>query len=249
MDRWRGKVAIVTGAAGGIGSAMVETLLKEDLKVVAVDNNSTRLEELTTRFKNKTKSLHGYLVNVTNDAEVVKFYQKISESLGSVHILINCAGIVRQDTLIEGKTDTWRTVLDTNILGLCIMTRETVKIMRENNIDGHIIHIGSAAGHTVPNFPEINVYPASKFAVRALTETYRQELNRFGLKIKVTCISPGRVDTLIARNNDVAVDKNFDDAPGLEPRDIANCVLYVLSTPLHVQVHEICIKPVGETLV
>ena len=130
--------------------------------------------------------MHTYAVDVTQDEEVVKFYQELTESLGPVHILVNCAGVIRQDTLIDGKTKNWKIVLDTNVLGLCIMTREAVKIMRENEIDGHVVHISSAAGRNVPDFPEMNVYPASKFAVRALTESYRQELNRFGLKIKVT---------------------------------------------------------------
>ena len=130
--------------------------------------------------------MHSYAVDVTQDEEVVKFYQEITQSLGAVHILVNCAGVIRQDTLVDGKTENWKIILDTNVLGLCVMTREAVKIMRENKIDGHIVHISSVTGRNVPDVPQLNVYPASKFAVRALTETYRQELNRFGLKIKVT---------------------------------------------------------------
>ena len=103
-----------------------------------------------------------------------------------MNVLINCAGIARHDTLINGKTENWKSVFDTNVFGLCIMTREAVKIMRENTIDGHIVHISSIAGRTVLDIPDTNVYSASKFAVRALSESYRQELNRFGLKIKVT---------------------------------------------------------------
>ncbi|KAJ3660769.1 hypothetical protein Zmor_005201 [Zophobas morio] len=245
MYRWRGKVAVVTGAAGGIGSAVVEELLKANLKVAAVDNSSIKLNELIKKFENKPESLHSYAVDVTQDEEVVKFYQEITQSLGAVHILVNCAGVIRQDTLVDGKTENWKIILDTNVLGLCVMTREAVKIMRENKIDGHIVHISSVTGRNVPDVPQLNVYPASKFAVRALTETYRQELNRFGLKIKVTCICPGKVNTLLAKTG-VAPNKAFEESPSLEARDIANSILYVLATPPHVQVHEICIKPVGE---
>ncbi|KAJ3660768.1 hypothetical protein Zmor_005201 [Zophobas morio] len=244
MDRWRDKVAVVTGAAGGIGSAVVEQLLKAKLKVAAVDNSSTRLEELTKKFENKTEDLHSYATDITKDEEVIKLYQDITKTLGPVNVLINCAGIARHDTLINGKTENWKSVFDTNVFGLCIMTREAVKIMRENTIDGHIVHISSIAGRTVLDIPDTNVYSASKFAVRALSESYRQELNRFGLKIKVTCICPGKVNTLIAKNN--AFDESYDEMPGLEPKDIADSIIYTLSTPPHVQVHEICVKPIGE---
>lgn len=92
-----------------------------------------------------------------------------------------------QDTnLIDGDTQKWKTVFDVNVLGLCIATREAVKIMRAHNVDGHIIHIGSISGHNVNYFPHMNVYAASKFAVRALTETLRVELNSVKSKIKVT---------------------------------------------------------------
>ena len=141
---------------------------------------------MTKKFENKTADLHTYATDVTKDEEVIKLYQDITKTLGPVNVLINCAGIARHDTLINGKTENWKSVFDTNVLGLCIMTREAVKIMRENTIDGHIVHISSIAGRTVLDIPDTNVYSASKFAVRALTESYRQELNRFGLKIKVT---------------------------------------------------------------
>lgn len=72
------------------------------------------------------------------------------------------------------------------MLGLCVATREVVKIMRENNIDGQVVNINSVAGHQVPPIPGLNVYAASKFAVTALTETLRQELNSIKSKIKVT---------------------------------------------------------------
>lgn len=81
-------------------------------------------------------------------------------------------------------------MLDTNVLGLCIATREALKSMKKNDInDGHVIHINSVAGHWVPFFDGISIYPASKHAVTALTETLRQELISKGSKIRVTVMS------------------------------------------------------------
>lgn len=82
----------------------------------------------------------------------------------------------------------WKKVLDTNVLGLCIATREAITIMNENDIPGHIIHINSVLGHYVAHLPGINMYPASKFAVTALTETLRQEFLAVDSKIRISVI-------------------------------------------------------------
>lgn len=115
----------------------------------------------------------------------------------------------------------------------------------------------SVVGHSVPNTgnPQFNVYPASKHAVTALTESLRQELNFLKTKIKVTSVSPGVVETEIiqasAIGSGIALKedhfKDVKDYPKLKAEDIANAVIYVLSTPAHVQVHELIIKPVGES--
>lgn len=114
-------------------------------------------------------------------------------NVGPIHILVNNAGWARTGSLIEGDeeaTDVWRKVFDLNVLGLCIATREAVKAMKEGGIDGHVIHVNSVAGHYVPAvLKSVNVYPASKHAVTALTETLRQELAAAGSKIKVTVSS------------------------------------------------------------
>ncbi|RZC42511.1 hypothetical protein BDFB_002988 [Asbolus verrucosus] len=122
--------------------------------------------------------------------------------------------------------------------------------MKANNINGHIIHINSIFGHNVPNYPNLNVYPASKYAVTALTETLRQELNQLGSKIRITSVSPGLVETeLTTLNKKLTPDlkASLEKMPIIKSEDIADGVVYVLSTPEHVQVHELMIKPVGET--
>ncbi|XP_068911465.1 farnesol dehydrogenase-like isoform X1 [Tenebrio molitor] len=252
MDRWRGKVAIVTGASAGIGAAIAEQLVKEGLQVVGFARRSERVEELSKKLQNKKGKLHAVKVDMTKEEDILRGFKWVSDNLGPVHILINNAGIVQNTNLTDGDTDKWKKVLDTNVLALCIATREAVKVMKENKIDGHIVHINSIAGHIVPNFPIVNVYPASKHAVTALTETLRQELNHLGLKIKITSVSPGAVATEILEVNewtaDSAISEAFKKMPLLQSEDIADSVLYALSTPPQVQVHELTIKPVGEAL-
>lgn len=131
--------------------------------------------------------MYAVKADLSKEEEILKAFEWTKNNLGPIHILINNAGCVALTTnLTEGDTNLWKKVLDLNVLSLCIATREAVKSMRENQVDGHIIHINSECGHKVPNFPILNVYPASKFAVTALTETLRQELNSIGSKIKIT---------------------------------------------------------------
>ncbi|KAF2890678.1 hypothetical protein ILUMI_15495 [Ignelater luminosus] len=146
--------------------------------------------------------------------------------------------------LTDGDSQLWKEIFDTDVLGLCIATREAVKDMRENKVAGHIIHINSVGGHYIPNLPNTNVYPASKHAVTALTETLRQELNSIGSKIKVTSVSPGVVttefvDACFTRSRTSPppeLKEMVQELPSLQASDIADGVLYVLATPPHVQV-------------
>ncbi|KAF2895024.1 hypothetical protein ILUMI_11146, partial [Ignelater luminosus] len=219
--------------------------------VVGIARRKNRVDDLAKAFENKPGKLYPLKADVTNEEEIIQAFNWIKNSIGPISILINNAGIVRGTTLTDGSTKLWKQVLDTNVLSLCIATREAIRSMRDNNIDGHIVHLNSVAGHMVPPLPQFNVYPASKYAVTALTETLRQELNFLGSKIKVTSVSPGAVATEIVQaagdtlseglRNHIKGNPNI-----LRSEDIADAVLYALATPPHVQVHEIIIKPVGE---
>ncbi|KAF5288871.1 hypothetical protein FQA39_LY03750 [Lamprigera yunnana] len=250
MNRWKEKIAIVTGASSGIGAAITLSLLKEGLIVVGFARRIEKIQELST-----SKNLHAIKVDITKEEEILQAFKWIKDNLGPIHILINNAGIGRVTSLIDGKTELWKDVLDTNVMGLCVATREGVKVMRENKVDGHIIHINSIAGHRVFNVPNTNVLAASKFAVTALTETLRLELNSIQSKIKISSVSPGIVKTdaiaAACRASDpseAVMDylHSIKGIPSLSPEDVAEAVVYVLSTPPHVQIHELIIKPVGE---
>jgi NADP+-dependent farnesol dehydrogenase len=187
LDRWRGKVAIVTGASSGIGAAIAEQLVEEGLQVVGLARRVERVEELAKKLKGKKGKLHGVKADISKEEDILNAFKWTSDNLGPVHILVNNAGLTQKTNLTtEGDTEKWRKIFDTNVMGLCIATREAVKIMQAKKIDGHVIHINSTTGHRVPNLPGRNVYPASKHCVTALTETLRHELRHLGLKVKIT---------------------------------------------------------------
>ncbi|XP_028138590.1 farnesol dehydrogenase isoform X4 [Diabrotica virgifera virgifera] len=248
MDRWVGKVAIVTGASSGIGAAIAELLVEKGLLVVGAARRKENVDALAQKLQGKKGKLYSVKADVAKEEDIKELFKWTSANVGPVSILINNAGCHHKTGLIGGDTAAWRATIDVNLIAVCIATREAIDIMQRNNIDGYIIHINSLFGHTVLNIPDVDVYPATKHGVTALTETLRHELNARKSKIRVTSISPGIVDTEIISNikksNAFALIK---DAM-LKSEDIADAVSYVLSTPQHVQVHEIIIKPQGELL-
>ncbi|XP_063929792.1 farnesol dehydrogenase-like isoform X2 [Zophobas morio] len=246
MDRWVGKVAIVTGASAGIGAAIADQLVENGLIAVGLARRPELIQEHAKTLNNKKGKLYAIKRDLRKEEDIQGAFKWVEDNLGPVHILINNAGTGTGGGLTNTSTEDWRKVFDLNVLGLCIATREAISSMKKHKIDdGHIIHIYSAAGHRVFS-PQFNVYPASKFAVTALTETLRQELNSLGTKIRVTSISPGLVATeltTLGTKLPSDVREEFHKRPILKAADIADGVVYVLSTPGHVQVHELTIRP------
>jgi NADP+-dependent farnesol dehydrogenase len=154
--------------------------------VAGLDRQCEYMEQVAKKVHDKKGQFHAVKVDICKEDEIQQAFKWTTDNLGPVHILINCAGVFHNTTLWNGDAEKWKKTFDTNVIGLCIATREAVKIMKAEKIDGHIVHINSICGHNALDVGGLNVYPASKFAVTALTETLRQEFNRLGLKIKIT---------------------------------------------------------------
>jgi len=241
----------VTGASSGIGAAIAKDLVKKGLKVVAVARRIDRLQEASDNLQNEPGKLHPVKCDVTKEQDILAAFSWIKEHLGGVDIMINNAGVLHQSFLSDGETSEWRQMLDVNILGLSICTREALHSMKERNVtDGHIVHINSISGHSLPQYAMMTfMYAATKHAVTALTEGIRRELVKNNSKIRVTSLSPGLVRTEIldaAHLRTVTSHDIFSGNPSLDPQDIADAVLYVLGTPPHVQIHELTIIPTGQ---
>ncbi|KAJ6637275.1 Farnesol dehydrogenase [Pseudolycoriella hygida] len=249
MERWLGKVAVVTGSSSGIGACIASELAKEGMTVIALARRLERLEQVKDQIPADAKGvLHARQCDVTEEEEVKSTFQWINEQFGGIDVLVNNAGVVRSANLIDADNTTpIREIVETNIMGVVYCTREAFQSMKHRNVDGHIIMINSVAGHHVPFFAgtmsSFNIYPGTKHAVTAMTEVLRQEFLTHGTKTKITSISPGIVQTEIFLPENVDFIKTV---PHLKVEDIAAAVTYVLGTPPHVQVHELTIKPVGE---
>lgn len=246
MDRWIGKVAVVTGSSAGIGAQICKELVHIGVNVVGFARRKEKTEELAKELESQPGKLYAVKVDITKEEEIVDGFKWATENVGPVAILINNAGVLRNTSLIDGDVKMWREVLETNVIGLSIATREAIRSMLSNEIDGHIIHINSLAGHWTFNIPNLNMGGPSKFAVTALAQQLRYEMQNADRKIKITSISPGAVDTEIAKINDMqSLQEYFDISPHLlSTADIADAVIYALSTGPDTLVQELIIRPV-----
>lgn len=192
MDRWNGCTAVVTGASSGIGAAIVLDLVRAGVNVVGLARRKERIDELCEQIPaTATGKLHAIKCDLTQESDIKSAFEWIEGNLGGVDILINNAGIIKTMNLLDEKnTENLRETIDTNVLGVVLCSREAFHSMKKRNVNGHIIHINSQAGHKIPYFvglyPSFNIYPSTKYAVTAMTEVMRQELQTFGTKIKVT---------------------------------------------------------------
>ncbi len=245
MDKWSGKTALVTGAYSGIGGAISEAMIKQGMNVVGCGRNIERLKDFASSLNGPGQFIP-VKCDISIEEEVLDMFKTAKQKLGGIHVCINNAGLNFDTTLLEGKTDDWKKVLDINVIGLSVCTREAVKSMRENNIDdGHIINIGSLGGLRLEkDYHAAHMYYASKFAVRALTEGTRNEVRDAGTNIRVSLISPGVVETEFQyrMRGPEKAKKMYGSIQTMEPKDIADSVVYVLSAPLHVQVTQLTIE-------
>lgn len=219
------------------------------------------MDALAVKLSAENGKFFPFKCDITVEEELLNAFQWISKNVGVVNILINNAGVYRDTNLIDGDSNEWKKVLMTNVFALSLATREAVKIMRDADIQGHIINVNCLSGHRNLYYSNMNLYGASKQAVTGLTETFRQELVLAKTEIKITVcfflsffiiliqflfhshlksISPGMVASELLLTNNIEMTKEFTDvinaSPMLNPADVADAIIYIVSTPPNVQV-------------
>ncbi|XP_049856576.1 farnesol dehydrogenase-like [Schistocerca gregaria] len=244
MQRYADRVALVTGASCGIGAAVTQELLRQGLTVVGLARRVDRVKEL--ELPDAPGKLHAIQGDVTDEDSILAAFKWIKDNLSGVDVLVNNAGVIEESELTSAPTDLWRRVLEVNVLGLSICTREAVQDMLARGVDdGFIIHISSLAAHSPPYNSDLAMYYASKHAVNTLLEGLRKDLVARGSKIRVGAVSPGLVKTEIFSHSKKITPDIFNIAPCLEAEDVANAVVYMLSQHPRVQVHDIILNATG----
>jgi NADP-dependent 3-hydroxy acid dehydrogenase YdfG len=234
-------VALVTGASSGIGRAIATALLARGVKVALLARRRERLDEIAAGHP--AESALVCAADLRCEEDIQHAFERVREAWGGVDIVVNSGGLGRRASLVSGDSEAWREMLEVNVLGLCVCTREALADMRRRGDRGHVVHISSMAGHRVPG--ESGVYSATKFAVRALTEGLRQELRELGSGIRVTAVSPGYVETEFAEvyeGSPDAAQRTYGRFRVLQPEDVAAAVMHALEAPDHVDIHDILMR-------
>ena len=254
---WVGKVAIVTGASAGTGLELIRTLASHGVKAIGCARNISKIEETGASLNgNVSGEVTAIKCDVSKEEEVKSMFEQAHKKYGGVDILVNNAGLGHEATLLSGDTEGWKSMLDVNVLGVCICTREFFQNHQARKADlGYIINISSVQGHIVPHDPTLHFYSATKFAVTAITEGARQELRDVKSNIKISQISPGLIHTEFVerffkdkKKADEFYSQSFKENSCLEAVDVTNAILYLLSTPPHVCCHDVIVHGVHEDL-
>lgn len=202
MKEFRGKVAVITGAASGIGRALAERCVREGMKTVLADVEQDTLDQAETELRAKGGAVLAVRTDVAKAAEVEALARQTLDAFGAIHLLFNNAGVIGSGAAIWENTQVdWEWVLGVNLWGVIHGVRVFTPIMLAQNVDCHIVNTASMAGVTAG--PGMGVYRASKHAAVSISETLYLDLAQRGAKIKVSVLCPGWVNTRImdaARN-------------------------------------------------
>ncbi|MBE5314926.1 MAG: SDR family oxidoreductase [Xanthomonadales bacterium] len=234
------KVILITGASSGIGEATARVLARQGHRVVLGARRTERLAQIAAEIRWAGDIAEYRALDVTQREDVKAFVAFAQERFGRVDVIFNNAGVMPVSPMNALKTDEWDRIIDVNIRGVLNGIAAVLPIMEAQG-SGHIINTASTGAHAVG--AQFGVYCASKYAVRAITEGLRQEMDR----IRVTLISPGVTESELG--HDISVDSTASAVKqlrgiALDNRAIANAVLYAISQPEDVDVNELLIRTV-----
>lgn len=238
MPSLEGKTAVVTGASSGIGLATARALVAEGARVAAGARRLERLEDIGG-------GAIGLPLDVTDPESCAAFVTRAATELDGLDVLVNTAGLaLGREPFDESYEDDERTVMETNVNGLIRMTRLCLPHLRDG---GHIVNMGSVAGRQA--YPNAAVYVASKFAVRGFTYALREDL--LGRPIRITTVDAGLVETEFSRvrfrGDDEQARSVYEGVEAMKPEDIAECIVFALTRPRHVNVDELVVKALAQS--
>ena len=234
----------ITGATSGIGRATALLLGNSGFRIIAAGRRQERLDELKSLLP--AGQVHTITFDVRDKIAVKNAIDSLPETWQQIDILINNAGNAHGLSAIQdGDLEDWDLMIDINVKGLLYVSKAIMPQMIARK-SGRIINIGSIAGKEV--YPNGNVYSASKFAVDALSQAMRIDLNKEG--IMVSEINPGMVETEFSevrfkgdKNRADATYKGFEP---LHPEDIADIILFMVTRPSHVNLADIIVLPAAQ---
>lgn len=242
MESIKDKVIVITGASSGIGASAARKLAQLDAKVVLAARREDQLKNLAQEIGENAIYV---VTDVARRTDLDNVILQTIAKFGRVDVMWNNAGIMPISFFEEGHVDEWDKMIDINIKGVLYGINAVLPHMLERG-QGHILSTSSVGG--LKTSPGIGVYSGTKFAVKAIMETLREEVAQ---NIKVTTIYPGATKSELG--HDITSPKikglygNLANMPKLDEEAIANAVIYAISQPDNISVNEVVVRPLGQT--
>lgn len=226
--RLKEKVAIITGAAGGIGEVTAKKFVSEGAKVVVIDLKQDQVEQTVSDLHKIGGEAIGFAADVTKREQVEQFINDTVTHFGRIDVVINNAGITQDAQLLKMTEEQWDRVIDVNLKGVFNVGQSAAKVMVEQK-SGVILNASSVVG-LYGNFGQTN-YAATKFGVNGMTKTWARELGKHG--VRVNAIAPGFIATAMTEKMPEKVLEMMKNKSPLKrmgtPEDIANGYAYLAS--------------------
>tara|TARA_B110000037_G_scaffold188549_1_gene220110 strand:- start:44 stop:799 length:756 start_codon:yes stop_codon:yes gene_type:complete len=241
----KNKIALITGASSGIGKATAKIFAKNGIDLILCGRRQNRLDQLEKELNSFCK-IHTLNFDVRDKETVFTKINELPEAFSEITFLINNAGNAHGlDFFQDGKIEDWEAMIDINVKGLLYVSKAVLPKMLAKE-KGHIINIGSTAGKEV--YPKGNVYCASKYAVDAINQGMRIDLN--GKGIKVGAINPGMVATEFSevrfKGNVEKASKVYQGFTPLQANDIAEIIWFTVTRPAHVNIADLTVMALDQ---
>jgi len=240
MGQLEGKITIITGAGTGIGKGIARAFAREGATLVIASRNKANLEAMADELRVQGATVLVVPTDVTAEAQVVALFERTSQEFDRLDILVNNSGVFDGGPLEALSLETWRKVIDVNLTGPFLCTREALKIMKPQR-QGRIINIGSISAQ-MPR-PNSAPYTTSKFALVGLTRSTALEGRAFG--ISAGCLHPGNTAT----EHRSASDKPEDQEPMMAVEDLAMVAVTMAALPPYANMLEAIVLPVEQLYV
>ena len=247
MLNLEGKIVFITGASSGIGEACAREFAKLKANIILAARRVDRLKKLADQLVKEYQIKVNYLeFDVRNYDDVQNKFNSLDSHWKQIDILVNNAGLAKGlEKVYEGKLSDWDEMIDTNLKGLLNVTRVISPRMVKRQ-SGHIINIGSTAGHEVYTYG--NVYSATKFAVKSLTQSFRLDMLDKG--VKVSSVDPGMVYTEFSKvrfsGDETRAEQVYKGITPLSPFDVAEAVIFCATRPTNVNINEVILTPIQQ---
>ena len=222
------KVALVTGASRGIGASIALELAKNNILVIGTATSDKGVGVIEKNFKLNGQKGIGLVLDVNDNKSIESLINHIEENYGNISILVNNAGITKDNLLMKMKDEDWDEVINTNLKSVFKLSKSVIRKMMKNRY-GRIINISSVVGHS-GNAGQTN-YTAAKAGISGFTKSLAQEVGSRG--ITVNCVAPGFIDTEMTQSLPEEYKNQMISRIPLgklgNPNDIANAVVFLAS--------------------